>query len=192
MLPEYDHEYFQARLYSQYKFTSTSLLRLTAEYYSRRYGDRPSYDLDGRQRLGNPTIRYDYVSAALRARQRITDDMWFGFDVKRTERTDQYVGYNDYTRDDYSFEFHWSPGSRFDFEASATYRLYDYDNAFAFHNPAAAGKTQESLDVRLMSTYRVTRHLSIVSEARLREVVSNDIRIQYDRMQYVLGVRWEQ
>ena len=192
VLPEYDHEYFQARLYSQYKFTSTSLLRLTAEYYSRRYGDRPSYDLDGRQRIGNPTIRYDYVSAALRARQRITDDMWFGFDVKRTERTDQYVGYNDYTRDDYSFEFHWSPGSRFDFEASATYRLYDYDNAFAFHNPAAAGKTQESLDVRLMSTYRVTRHLSIVSEARLREVVSNDIRIQYDRMQYVLGVRWEQ
>jgi hypothetical protein len=107
-------------------------------------------------------------------------------------RTDQYVGYNDYTRDSFGVEFHWNVGSRFDLEVSSTYRLYDFPNAFAFHNPAAARKTQESLDATLLASYRFTRHLSVVAEARHREVVSNDIRIQYDRTGYSLGVRWEQ
>ena len=192
VLPEYDHEYFLFSLYGQYKFTPTSLLRVTGEYYSRRFSDRPSYDLDGNQSIGNPAVRYDYVSLALRARQRLTDSMWFGFDVDRTTRTDQYVGYNDYTRDSFGVEFHWNVGRRFDLEVSSTYRLYDFPNAFAFHNPAAARKTQESLDATLLASYRFTRHLSVVAEARHREVVSNDIRIQYDRTGYSLGVRWEQ
>lgn len=190
-VPEYDHEYFLVGLYGQYKFSETSLLRLTTEFYSRRYGDRPSFDLDGRQRIGNPGIRYDYVSLGLRARQRITDSTWFGFDVERTERVDQHVGYNDYTLDSFGFEFHWGPGYRFDLELSGVYRLYDFPNAFAFHNPLAGNKTQESLDARLRASYRLTRRLSLIAEARLRETVSNDIRIQYERTRYVLGILWE-
>jgi hypothetical protein len=190
--PEYDHEYFLASTYLQYKFTRTSLVRLTADYYSRRYSDRPSFDLDGEQRIGNPAIRYDYVAATLRARQRILDDMWFGLEVQRSQRTDRYVGYNDYTRDSFGAELHWSPGRRFDLEARALYRLYDFPNAFAFHNPVAGRKTQESLDGNIIVTYRMTPRLSFVAEATFRETVSNDIRIQYDRNQYVIGVRWEQ
>ncbi len=120
------------------------------------------------------------------------EDMWFGFDVARTERVDKYVGYNDYTRDSASLEFHWSPGRRFDLEASGIYRLYDYPNAFAFHELATGRKTQESADVRIIGKFRMTRHLSLVAEARYRETVSNDTRIQYERNQYVIGVRWEQ
>lgn len=192
VLPEYDHEYFLVSVYGQYKFTHTSLLRITADVYSRRFGDRPSHDLDGQQRIGNPSIRYDYVALALRARQRISDNMWFGFDVKRTERTDQYVGYNDYSRDSYGVEFHWRPSHRWDFEASGVYRLYDYPNAFAFHDPNLSSKTHESLDIDAISSFRMTRRLSLVAEVQYRETVSNDIRIQYDRLQYSLGIRWEQ
>ena len=191
VLPEYDHEYFSGSLFAQYKFSRTSLLRVTAEYYSRRFGDRPAFDLDGQQRVGNPDIRYDYIAASLRARQRITRSMWFGFDVERTQRTDQYAGYNDYTRDSFSFELHWSPGERFDFEAQGAYYLYDFPNAFAFHEPTAAGKTQESILGKIEASFRMTRYLSLVAEARLRNNESNDIRIQYQRLQYMLGVRWE-
>ena len=76
VVPEYDHEYFLLSLYGQYKFTPSSLIRVTAEGYSRRYGDRPAFDLDGGQRIGNPNIRYDYYSLELTARQRILDNMW--------------------------------------------------------------------------------------------------------------------
>lgn len=191
-ISEYDHEYFLVSLYGQYKFTNTSLLRITTDFYSRRFSDRPARDLDGRQLVGNPNLRYDYIALTLRARQRVTDSIWFGFDVERTERTDTYVGYNDYTRDSFGFEFHWDPSYRFGLELDSNYRLYDYPNAFAFHNPVAGSKTQESLDASFTATYRITSNLSLVAEAWLREVVSNDIRIQYDRTQYVLGVRWEQ
>lgn len=192
VVPEYDHEYFLFSTYGQYKFTSTSLLRITARYYSRRYGDRPAFDLDGQQRVGNPNIRYDYLALGLRARQRLGDNMWFGFDVERTERTDQYVGYNDFTRDSFGFEFHWSPGRRFDFELEGTYRLYDYPNAFAFHEIAGGRKTQESVSGSVLTSYRLTRRLSLIAEAHLQETVSSDIRIQYDRTRYLIGVRWEQ
>jgi tetratricopeptide (TPR) repeat protein len=192
VVPEYDHEYFVARLYGQYKFTQTSLLRVTGEWYSRRFGDRPAYDLDGQQRIGNPGIRYDYLALGLRARQRITNSMWFGFDIERTERKDQYVGYYDYTRDSFGMEFHWSPGQRFDFEASGVYSLYDFPNAFAFHEPTLPSRTQESLDATVRARYHFTRHLSVEAKAVVREVVSNDIRIQYDRTQYQVGIRWQQ
>jgi hypothetical protein len=191
VLTEYDHEYFRGRMFGQYKFFSNTLLRVTAEYYTRRFSDRPSFDLDGQQRIGNPNIRYDYGALALRVRQRLWDDMWIGLDARRTQRTDEYVGYFDYTRDSLGLEFHWSPGYRFDFEASGVYQLYDYPNAFAFHNPAQGERTQESLLARVLASYRVKPRLSIFLEARHKETVSNDIRIQYDRTQYVIGVRWE-
>ncbi len=190
-LPEYDHEYFLFRSHVQYKFTRTSLLRLTLEKSSRRYGDRPSFDLDGDQQIGNPTVRYDYLAAMLTARQRVTDSMWFGFDYQRSERTDRYLGYNDYARDSYGFEFHWSPGQRFELEAEGYYRVYDYPNAFAFHNPAAGPKTHETAMGRVIGSFRMTKSLSLVAEANYRGAASNDSRIGYDRYQYILGVRWE-
>jgi tetratricopeptide (TPR) repeat protein len=190
-LPEYDHEYFLLRLFTQYRFTTSSLIRVTAQGYSRRFGDRPAYDLDGEQRLGNPDIRYDYLDLGLRARQRIGDSFWFGIDVSRTDRTDQYVGYNDYSRDSFGVELHWQPGERFDFEASGVYRIYNYPNAFAFHDPNGGRKTQEAADMKISATMRLRKGLSLIAEAQYRETVSNDIRIQYERMQYLLGVRWE-
>jgi hypothetical protein len=191
VVPEYDHEYFLFRANTQYKFTSTSLLRLTVEKSSRRYGDRPSFDLDGAQRQGNPNVRYDYLAATLTARQRITDSMWFGVDYQRSERTDKYVGYNDYSRDSYGFEFHWSPGERFELDAKGYYRIYDYPNAFAFHNPIAGLKTHETAQGKIAATFHMTKSLSLVAEGSYRGAASTDTRIAYDRYQYVLGVRWE-
>ena len=38
----------------------------------------------------------------------------------------------------------------------------------------------------------MTPRLSLIAEGRYRETASNDIRIQYERTQYMLGVRWQQ
>lgn len=190
--PEYDHEYFFASVFGQFKFVPSSLLRVTATGYSRRFGDRPGFDLDGAQRIGNPNIRYDYLSVRVTARQRITNSMWIGFDLGRTERVDQYVGYNDYTRDSVGFEFHWSAGDRLDIEVDGDFNLYDYPNAFAFHNALGGRKTQESGRIGITAAYRMTRHMSLVAEAQHRETQSNDTRIQYNKNQVIIGVRWDQ
>ncbi|MDH3350967.1 MAG: hypothetical protein OEM51_05425 [Gammaproteobacteria bacterium] len=192
LVPEYDHEYFLFGGNVQYKFTTTSLLRVSVEKTSRRYGDRPSFDLNAQQLITNPDLRYDYLEVGLLARQRITRNMWFGLGYENTRRTDRYLGYNDYTRDTYSFEYHWSPGKRFDLELAARYRIYDFPNAFAFHNPAAGLKTLETADGEFIASYRLTKHLSMVADAEYRGTSSTDTRIQYDRVRYSIGVVWQQ
>jgi tetratricopeptide (TPR) repeat protein len=191
VVPEYDHEYFLFGGNVQYKFASTSLLRLTVEKSSRRYSDRPSFDLNGDQLVTNPTLRYDYLEYGLLARQRITDTMWFGFGYKLMDREDRFQGYNDYTRDTYSFEFNWSPGRRFDLELNGYYRNYEYPNAFAFHNPVAGQKTLETFDAELLASWRLTQHFKLVAEVDYRESRSTDFRIGYDRTRYSLGLVWE-
>jgi len=190
-VPEYDHEYLFLKLFGQYRFSDTSLLRIRASGYTRRFGDRPSRDLDGQQRIGNPTVRYDYVSVGLQARQRVGSRFWFGVDIARTERIDQYRGYNDYSRDSYSVEMRWTPLQRLAVELNGSYHRYIYPNAFAFHNPVAGRKTQESADAVVSATYQLSESLELIAEARYFETVSTDIRMQFERNQYLLGVRWQ-
>jgi len=191
VVPEYDHEYFQLGVNIQYRFTSTSLLRLTLEKHSRVYGDRPSFDLNGQQLITNPTVRYDYLEAGIIARQRITRSMWFGFNYERTERIDRYVGYNDYSRDQFGFDFHWRAGRRFKLQTGGHYRIYSFPNAFAFHNPIAGRKTLESAQANLLATFHMTPSLSLVAKAEFYESVSTDTRIGYDRKRYSLGLTWQ-
>lgn len=191
-VPEYDHEFFEFGGNLQYRFTSTSLLRVGIEKRSRRYGDRPSFDLDGRQLIDNPAVHYDYLEVGLTARQRITRRMWFGFDYTRTDRTDRYVGYNDYVRDQFGFEFHWRISDRFELDFDADYSVYDFPRAFAFHNPVAGPKTLETNHGRFRLEYRLTPRLSLNADADFREATSTDIRIGHTRMQFALGVSWQQ
>lgn len=191
LVAEYDHEYFLVSGYAQYKFAPDSLLRLTAEKSSRRYNDRRAYNEDGDLLINNASLRYDYLEIGVLARQRVSDSMWFGFGYELTDRTDRFVGYNDFTRDGYNIEFHWTANRRFDLDLEAYYRIYDFPNAYAFHNPAAGTKTLESARVALSTTWRFTRNLSLVAEVDYRDVVSTDTRIAYERTRYSLGVTWE-
>jgi tetratricopeptide (TPR) repeat protein len=192
LVPEYDHEFFVFGGSVQYKFAPSSLLRFIVEKSSRRYSSRPSFDLNGNQLITNPTLRYDYLEFGILARQRITDDIWFGFGYELLDREDRYVGYNDFSRDTYKFEFHWSPGRRFDLEANGNYRVYDYPNAFAFNNPITGPKTLETAEGEIIATWRMTKRLKLAAQIEYRETASTDTRIEYDRMRYSIGVVWEQ
>lgn len=192
VVPEYDHEYLSFGLYTQYRFSPTSFLRVSGNMSTRQYGDRRGRDLDGTLDIANEDLRYDYVDFGVLARQRITDDLWFGVEYEYRDREDQYLGYNNYTRDSYGGEVHWSIGERVELEFSGYYRLYDYPNAFAFNNSLAPLKTLETANGNFIATFQMTRHLALVFEAEYREQASNDTRIQYDRNQFILGVLWEQ
>lgn len=189
-VPEYDHEFWAFGINTQYSFTSTSLVRLTAEYYTRRYSDRPAYELDGSQPAGNPAVRYDYVEYGISARQRISRSMWLGATYRLTDRQDRHVGYYDYSRDEYIVEFHLRIGDRFDLELRGNYRNYDYENAFAFHEPTVGRRTLETLEAGIVITYDLTDHFDLVGDYLLRDVTSSDSRIAYDRSMFLLGVRW--
>jgi len=190
-VPAYDHEYLLAGIHGQYRFTRTSLVRLTGDYYRRHFTDRPSFDLDGSQPIGNPPVEYDYIELGITARQRVYSGMWFGLDYVRTEREDAYAGYNNYVRNSYGAEIHWRFGPRFDVEASAIYMVYDYENAFAYQNPTAGRKTLERSLASVIASFDMTRNLTLVAEYRYDDAQSNDERIAYNRNRISLTVRWE-
>ncbi len=189
-VPEYDHEFWALGVNTQYEFTSTSMVRLTAEYYTRRFSNRPSYELNGSQPAGTPAVRYDFVEFGISARQRITRSMWLGATYRLTDRQDRYVGYYDYSRDEFIVEFHMRLGNRFDLELRANFREYDYENAFAFHQPAAGRRTLETTEAGIAITYDMTEHFDLVGDYLIRDVTSSDTRIAYDRAMFLLGVRW--
>jgi hypothetical protein len=191
-VPEYDHEYLVLTGFGQYKFTPSSLIRLALQGSMRHFGDRPAYNADGQVLPDNPDLQYDYVELELTARQRITHRMWFGLEYNYSQRTDNFVGYNDYIRDRFGANFRWRIGHRFDFSVTGSYMLYDFENAYAYNDSDQPRKTLEIIDVEGEVSFRLTEHLYIVADANFYDSASNDIRINYDRAQYALGVRWSQ
>lgn len=190
VVPEYDHEYWSAGLNGSVRLSPSSIILLKADYYTRRYGDRPSFELDGSQPFGNTPVRYDYVSYGAEARQRILSWFWLGIGYSRTEREDRHVGYNSYSRGEYGMRFNFRFGDRFTLDARALYMIWDYERAFAFHEPTAGRKTMERAVGTLTATWHMTETLDLIGEYFYRNVTSNDTRLAYDRTLSVLSIRW--
>ena len=107
-----------------------------------------------------------------------------------TDRRDQYVGYYDYTRDGFGAEIHLDVGDNFTFDAEGLYRIYNFSNAYAFHNPAVDRKTMETASWRLSMNYRMPWNLRLVGDYNYQEVGSNDARITYQRSMFMLSLEW--
>jgi len=190
VVPEYDHEFWNVGLNGSVRLSPSSIVLLKADYYTRRYGDRPSFELDGSQPIGNTPVRYDYVAFGAEARQRILSWFWLGVGYSRTEREDRHVGYNTYSRGEYAMRLNFRFGNRFTLDARALYMIWDYERAFAFHEPVAGRKTMERAVGTLTATWRMTESLDLIGEYLYRSVSSNDTRLAYDRTQSVLSIRW--
>jgi len=190
VVPAYDHEYWTLGLHTDIRMSQTSILRLTGDYFTRRYGERPSFELDGTQPLGNPPVRYDYTQFGIEARQRVTDGFWFGMGYERTDRKDHHLGYNNYVRNDYGVELSLRLGNRFRLGTEMHYLVYNYENAFAYHNPGAEQKTQETVAGGINASYRISTSFELYGEYYYRDVQSNDARIAYSRGRALLALRW--
>jgi tetratricopeptide (TPR) repeat protein len=191
VVPQYDHKYFLLGVDAQYKFTRTSLVLVSVNAYKRYFGERPSFELDGSQPASNEPVRYDYLEYGVSARQRITRSIWFSLDYLRTDREDRYQGYNNYVRNRYGGELHWRIGKRFALKASGDFLIYDYENAFAFQNPAAGRKTLERIIGTVRATFDLTPQLTLVTEYRYHDAQSNDTRIAYNRNRIAVSILWE-
>ena len=190
VVPEYDHEYWLMGLNSHIRIFDNTLIRLNADYFTRRFSDRTAFELDGTQPVGNPTLRYDYLEGNAEVRQRLTRAMWLGLGYSWRNREDRHVGYNNYVRHELATRFNLRLGDRFTFELTARYQDYDYENAFAYHEPTQPRKTLQQALGSAVATYRIFEDFDLVAEVLYRSTDSNDERLAYDRMRTALSVRW--
>lgn len=191
VLPNFSHEFYLLGSHLFYRVTRRAFLRFDTDYYMREYDERPARDATGTQLLTNPPLEYTYLAFQTSFGYRLSRKFWARLDYRRTQRDDQFVGYNDYTQNAFRGQLHFRPTARWKAHLSLTQRSFDYPNAFAFNEPAGGPKDLDAMTGSFWSEFRVTKKLSIWVEASLTDVTSTDARTEYDRTRTMLGVKWE-
>jgi tetratricopeptide (TPR) repeat protein len=188
---EYDNMLFLAGVSARMKVLPRTELKLEYDRSMRKYRERKALNADGSLVATNPTLDYEYDTLSLTA---LIDFGRTGLEIgyDRSDRTDTYVGYNDYRRGSFRITGSWQPSRRLRLEVTGFSSSYDYPNAFAFDVPQGGAKTLDYTQAELRARFSITRNLELVAEARYWDVSSSDPRIAYSRSQAPIGLSWTQ
>lgn len=166
-------------------------LELGYEYHLRVFDERRAKDEDGDSSSSNPNLEYQYSTLEFGIRHRFTEFFVGEIIYSRTDRTDRFVGYNDYTRDKISLETTFELSDNLVAQVDIDYRDQQYPNAFAFNNPTQPPKEYQELEIEAAVRYSFTDQLSLRLDLEQEDVESSDPRGAYDRLRTSLSVYWE-
>jgi hypothetical protein len=189
-LQNYDNEQYIVGASVGYSINPATSLSLGLRSYQRLFDERSARDLDGVMLSTNPTLEYAYQGVDLGLKRKITEYIELDFNYLLLDRTDRFVGYNDYSQDVLRLRASVNPHSRFSMSFSVVSRTYDYPNAFAFNVPAAGPKELEDVSGEFYAEFRINRDIVIFGQLATSEVTSTDARAQYSRAQTALGIVW--
>jgi tetratricopeptide (TPR) repeat protein len=186
----FDHDFFYTGVDIDYDFSDVMALRFGVRQYRTVYDERPARDLTGALLDTNPAQEYDHRGVQLGLARRLGRAVELTADYLRLDRTDEFVGYYDYTQDVLRVGFEFNPTPRFDIALAALARSYDYPSAFAYHVAAGGARELEEAGITLEAEYRFTPRLALRAEIDALDVTSTDARAAYLRTQAMLGVEW--
>ncbi|MGQ0835504.1 MAG: tetratricopeptide repeat protein [Gammaproteobacteria bacterium] len=179
-----------AGAYIEWPIGEAVLVTTGFDRYRRDYDERPARDLSGALVAGNPLLVYDYQRLSGGVRFDLGRRGYVRLTADATERTDGFVGYNDYDRIGARMQSAWRVSPRVRIEAEVEYRDYGYPNAFAFDVPAGGARAIEHVSGEMGVEVDLWRNLSLWAAAQAREVSSSDPRYAYSRRQFPVGLQW--
>ena len=188
---DYDFEEFLAAAHVDYEILPKTVFGVLGEYYVREYHERVARDLNGDLIVTNPLLEYRYAAAEALLKYRFKDIFRIRLSYRRTRRDDNFFGYADYTKDRARVVITLAPGDRFRADLAVSQREYEYDNAFAFNDPAGGPRELDGIEGVFVAQYRFADQWSIWAEVEYWDITSTDTRNQYERMRTMLGVKWE-
>jgi tetratricopeptide (TPR) repeat protein len=186
----YDQDYFYTGVEIDFDVNAVMLLRFGLRQYRTAYDERPARDLTGALLDTNPAQEYTHSGVRLGITRQLGRAAKLEADYLRLDRTDDFVGYYDYTQDVLRVRLSFRPTPRFDIALAARARSYDYPRAYAFHVAAGGARELEEIGVTLEGEYRLTPRLALKAELDSLDVTSTDARAAYVRTQAMLGVEW--
>ena len=169
---------------------SNSRIKVAYGYHDRSFDERRARDATGDASIDNPTLEYRYQVIELGIRHRFNDSIVTELTYSYTQRDDDFVGYNDYTRDKIELDTRFDITDKIAASFKFDYRDQQYPNAFAFDDPTQPQKEYQDLEMSVGAVYRFTEQLSLRAEIRQDDVDSSDPRGEYDRLRTRLGVYW--
>jgi hypothetical protein len=190
LIASYDQDLYLFKLRASYALSDRTSIRAALHSYRREAAKRQSRDIDGTLLSTYPPLDYAYQGVELGVTQRVL--RWMSLDVSymQLDRTDRFQGYMNYTQDIIGARVVMRPGRRWIISAGLTQRSYNYQNAFAFNDPAAGPKTLDDSVADLGVNFDVMKSLSISLDLASTDVTSSDPRAAYTRARQLLGVVW--
>ncbi len=187
---KYDHNYSSLGGDVSFPLTSRSDLKFDYSLYTRDYSERRSRDLLGNYSVGNPTLEYQYQRLQASFTQQYSNRLWTQYRYTRTQRNDDFVGYNDYSQDSLRFSVGYRPSSKLSSRLSISYWDRSYPNAFAYDEPTEAAKAYDEFEIRALGEYELSNQFSLYAELLWEDVGSSDARGEYARLRTTFGVSW--
>lgn len=191
VVSQLDHNYFSVGGEIDYELVKRTKLKFSAARSTREYSDRHARDINGvYSSTANPLLAYTYNTFGVTLRNRVSSDWLFYVDYDYSQRTDDFVNYNDYKSHRYGGRLIYEQGA---LKAKVALHHWerDYPHAFAYDVSGQPDKTYSGNKLRFKGEFAHTRALSLWAEAILTTQDSSDLRYAYDRRQIMAGVRWE-
>jgi tetratricopeptide (TPR) repeat protein len=190
LVANFDHDYFFTGVDIHYDFSDVMALNLGLRQYRTKYDERPARDLTGALLDTNPAQQYSHRGLQLGLERKIGGAVDLEADYLRLGRTDDFLGYYDYTQDVLRVRFGFRPMARLRLSLAAIARSYDYPRAFAFHVAAGGARELEEAGIVLEAEYRIGPRFALSAELDALDVTSTDARAAHRRSQATLGVEW--
>jgi hypothetical protein len=190
LVANFDHDFFHTGVTVDYDFSDVMTLRFGLRQYRAIYDERPARDLTGALLDTNPAQEYVHHGVQLGLVRRLGRAVELEADYSRVDRTDEFLGYYDYTQDVLRVGLGFIPTPRLRLALYALGRSYDYPNAFAYHVAAGGARELEELALAVEAEYWLTPRLALKAEIDSVDVTSTDARAAYRRSQAMLGVEW--
>jgi hypothetical protein len=164
-------------------------------YQSRLYQERHARDLGGDSSDTHPPLKYSYAVQKAGIRFRNAGRWRLAIGWERIDRTDEYLGYNDYIQDRYKLRQTFG-GQRWTLELFGGYRVRTFPTAFIFDNPTSpqdGTPNPRKAYERVESGFEVEiawNHFRLVVGGRHDEQETTDPRFGYVRSRATIGGRW--
>jgi tetratricopeptide (TPR) repeat protein len=190
LVANYDHDYLFTAVDIDYDFSSVMTLRGGVRFYQRLYDTRPARDLTGALLTTNPAQEYVYTGVQLGMSRQMGRVATIDADYLFLDRTDEYLGYYDYTQHVLRLRATFRPSPRFDWSVGAVGRTYDYPNAFAFNVAAGGPRELDEVGAEVHGNFHLKHGLTLSASLDTFDATSTDARAAYMRTRASLGIEW--
>ncbi|MEK6699796.1 MAG: hypothetical protein AABZ10_12240 [Nitrospirota bacterium] len=184
-----DHTYYELGADVDVPLGKRSKANLSYAYYVKDYTDRHARELN--TTFSTTTLVYQYHDFGVTLRNKLADWLVVYLDYNYIIRNDDYVGYNDYTKNEYRIRIITREGKGMKLQAWFTYWDRDYPNAFAFDVSGQPQKTYDGIEARVKGDFALDKQWGLWAEYKYWNQNSTDLRYDYDRYQVMAGVKWE-
>lgn len=191
VVARYDNN--RVSLGGEVEFRIAEALELDVDYtYSTvDYDDRHARNAQGQLFASAPLLSYTYHEYGFSLRRRFSKAVVYYLDYDRTNRIDEHVGYNDYTKDEFAVRFMYTGIQNARLRMKLAWWSRDYPNAFAFDDPTQQQKTYDGIDGTVKGEFRLDDAWGLWAELKSWDQSTTDLRYDYGKYQAMVGVSWE-